>query len=102
MLLGPGVDEAAARQHGDGIARKLNGWWRRTVEREHGLVSFLEIEFETHFLKFLMPTVRGDVTGSKKRYAGLIRTGDGAYDLVFQGTRDRAHRLDAACTPVSA
>ena len=85
VLLGPGVDEAAARERGDGIARKLNEWWRRTVEQEHGLISFLEVEFETHFLKFLMPTVRGDVTGSKKRYAGLVRTGDGGHDMVFKG-----------------
>ena len=32
-----------------------------------------------------MPTVRGDVTGSKKRYAGMVRAGDGGHDLVFKG-----------------
>ena len=85
VLLGPGVDAAGARERGRSIAVMLNEWWRRTVEREHRLDSFLEIEFEIHFLKFLMPTVRGDVTGSKKRYAGLVRTGDGGHDLVFRG-----------------
>ena len=85
VLLGPGVDEAAARDRGRAIAGMLNDWWRGTVEREHRLESFLEIEFETHFLKFLMPTVRGDVTGSKKRYAGMVRAGDGGNDLVFKG-----------------
>ena len=85
VLLGPGVDEAAARKRGDAIARELNIWWRGTVEREHRLDSFLEVEFETHFLKFLMPTVRGDVTGSKKRYAGMVRSADGGHDLVFKG-----------------
>ena len=85
VLFGAGVDEAAARDRGGAIAAKLDDWWRRTVEGEHRVESFLEIEFETHFLKFLMPTVRGDVTGSKKRYAGLVRTGDGGYDLVFKG-----------------
>ena len=85
VLLGPGVDEAAARKRGNAMAVRLNDWWRRTVEREHRLESFLEIEFETHFLKFLMPTVRGDVTGSKKRYAGMVRTGDGGRDFVFKG-----------------
>ena len=84
VLLGPGVDEGAARGRGAEVAARLNAWWRRTVEREHRLESFLEIEFETLFLKFLMPTVRGDVTGSKKRYAGLVRTG-GGHDLVFKG-----------------
>ena len=85
VLLGADVDEMAARGRGAEIAARLNAWWRRTVEREHRLESFLEIEFETLFLKFLMPTVRGDVTGSKKRYAGLVRTRDGGQDLVFKG-----------------
>ena len=85
VLLGAGVDEAAARERGRAIAVRLNEWWRRTIEREHRLDSFLEIEFETHFLRFLMPTVRGDVTGSKKRYAGMVRAGDGGHDLVFKG-----------------
>jgi len=85
VLLGAGVGEAAARERGSAIAAKLNDWWRRTVAREHRLESFLEIEFETHFLKFLMPTVRGDVTGSKKRYAGMVRSGDGSHGLVFKG-----------------
>ena len=85
VLLGPGVDEGAARGRGAEIAARLNAWWRRTVEREHRLESFLEIEFETLFLKFLMPTVRGDVTGSKKRYAGLVRTGGDDRGLVFKG-----------------
>ena len=85
VLLGPGVDEAAARGRGSAIAARLNAWWRRTIEREHRLESFLEIEFETLFLRFLMPTVRGNVTGSKKRYAGLVRRAGGDCDLVFKG-----------------
>ena len=85
VLLDTGVDEAEARERGSAIAAHLNGWWRRTVEREHRLESFLEIEFETHFLKFLMPTVRGEATGSKKRYAGMVRSTDGGHDLVFKG-----------------
>ena len=85
VLLGAGVDEAAVRERGGAIAARLNAWWRRTIEREHRLESCLEIEFETHFLRFLMPTVRGDVTGSKKRYAGMVRAGDGGHALVFKG-----------------
>ena len=85
VLLGAGVGEAQARERGAAIAQTLNAWWRGTVEREHRLESFLEIEFETHFLKFLMPTVRGDVTGSKKRYAGMVRARDGGCGFVFKG-----------------
>ncbi len=32
-----------------------------------------------------MPTVRGSSTGSKKRYAGSIRTTSGEQELVFKG-----------------
>jgi DNA polymerase-2 len=54
---------------------------------EFNLVSDLEIEFETHFSKFLMPTIRGqDISkgqnniGTKKRYAGVVDD-----KLVFKG-----------------
>ena len=48
------------------------------------LESFLEVEYETHFERFLMTTVRGSEKGSKKRYAGLIRD-EGRQQLVFTG-----------------
>ena len=63
----------------------LNAWWRDGIRGEFGLPSFLEIEFETHFLRFLMPTIRGAETGSKKRYAGTVRNADGELEVVFKG-----------------
>ncbi len=66
---------------GNMLAKELNQWWQDRIRKEHGLTSYLEIEFETHFDKFLMPTIRGSETGSKKRYAGLTNTGK----LVFKG-----------------
>jgi DNA polymerase-2 len=51
---------------------------------ELGLESVLEIEFETHFERFFMPTVRGGDQGSKKRYAGLVAAG-GDTRVVFKG-----------------
>jgi DNA polymerase-2 len=69
---------------GAALAALLNRWWRDTVRAEFALDSFLEIEFETHFLRFLMPTVRGEQTGSKKRYAGLVRRGE-EMEVVFKG-----------------
>ncbi|NMS37420.1 DNA polymerase domain-containing protein, partial [Vibrio parahaemolyticus] len=51
---------------------------------EYNLTSMLEIEYETHYRRFLMPTIRGAETGSKKRYAGLI--GEGKQErIVFKG-----------------
>ena len=72
-------------QHcGRRLAEALNDWWREEIRRRFDLNSYLELEYETHFLRFLMPTVRGETTGSKKRYAGLVRAGAG-FEVVFKG-----------------
>jgi len=60
----------------------LNKWWREELERRYGIDSYLEIELETHFQRFLMPRIRGSEKGSKKRYAGLVA---GGHQLVFKG-----------------
>ncbi len=78
-------DEADIRALGAKLAETLNHWWRRHLAESFRLTSYLDIEFETHFLRFLMPTIRGAETGSKKRYAGLVRKADGELDLVFKG-----------------
>jgi DNA polymerase-2 len=62
----------------------LNRWWGEVVREEFGLRSVLELEFETHYKRFLMPTVRGSDKGSKKRYAGVVGGPDGER-LVFKG-----------------
>ncbi|MET0081908.1 MAG: DNA polymerase II [Sedimenticola sp.] len=85
VLLGPGYDETRAQQTGTELAQGLNLWWQETLAQEFRLESFLEIEFETHFIRFVMPTIRGTDTGSKKRYAGYIRNREGEFDLVFKG-----------------
>jgi DNA polymerase-2 len=62
----------------------LNEWWRNHLQQEYAIDSYLELEYETHFARFLMPTVRGSEKGSKKRYAGLV-SNDGQSHLVFKG-----------------
>jgi DNA polymerase-2 len=85
VLLGSGLEEAQCRTIGTHLAEGLNQWWTETIEREHRVPSYLEIEFETHYLKFIMPTIRGSEKGSKKRYAGLVRTDGNEHKLVFKG-----------------
>jgi len=85
VLLGADVDAESARTIGEDLARALNDYWRGRLATEHGLESFLEIQFETHYLRFLMPTIRGEHTGSKKRYAGLATRPDGRREVVFKG-----------------
>ena len=83
--LGSEFGEEPAVETGHRLAWKLNAWWKDRIRQEFRLESFLEVEFETHFIRFLMPTIRGAVTGSKKRYAGTVRKGAGEFSLVFKG-----------------
>ncbi|BDH47147.1 DNA polymerase [Salmonella enterica subsp. enterica serovar Choleraesuis] len=69
---------------GANLAAKVNAWWKQHLKETQGLESVLELEYETHFSRFLMPTIRGAEQGSKKRYAGLI-VRDGDERLVFKG-----------------
>lgn len=85
VLLDTAGDHRAAQQRGSELASMLNAWWRATIAREHRLESCLEVEFETCFSRFLMPTLRGSELGSKKRYAGLAVRADGSTELVFKG-----------------
>ncbi|MFT5560344.1 MAG: DNA polymerase-2 [Candidatus Azotimanducaceae bacterium] len=62
----------------------LNRWWRDHLTENYGVQSCLEVEYETHFEKFLMPRVRGSEKGSKKRYAGVVSE-NGEPQLVFKG-----------------
>lgn len=66
------------------LARELNQWWQKTLQEEFNIESALEIQYETHYLRFLMPTMRGSELGTKKRYAGLVEV-DGKRDMVFKG-----------------
>ncbi|ELY4221921.1 DNA polymerase II [Cronobacter sakazakii] len=75
-------DEAA--EIGQRLIAHVNAWWQRYLKESMGLESALELEYETHFSRFLMPTIRGAEMGSKKRYAGLIQEGD-HQRMVFKG-----------------
>jgi DNA polymerase-2 len=73
-----------ANQIGQSLALAINQKWQDNIKLEHQLPCELEIEFETHFSQFLMPTIRGSELGSKKRYAGLKTTNEGD-ELIFKG-----------------
>lgn len=67
------------------LVRDINAWWMRTLREEQDLESFLEIEFDTHYKKFFMPTIRGSDIGSKKRYAGLSIDASGKEAMIYRG-----------------
>jgi DNA polymerase-2 len=78
-----GQDEAANIGHA--LVKHVNDWWRAHVRDEYGLESALELQFEIHYKRFLMPTIRGAEEGSKKRYAGLVTRADGNDEMVYKG-----------------
>ncbi|UVL38642.1 DNA polymerase II [Pseudomonas sp. B21-040] len=78
-----GQEEAA--QIGFALVDHVNQWWREHVRAEYGLESALELQFETHYKRFLMPTIRGAEEGSKKRYSGLVTRADGSDEMVYKG-----------------
>ena len=61
-----------AQHVGQRLASALNKWWEKKLQKDYQIDSALEVEFETHYQDFFMPTIRGSEAGSKKRYAGLV------------------------------
>ncbi len=84
VLLGEGQSEEDCHEVGKKLQTHLNIWWAEHLQEEFKIESNLEIEFETHYLRFLMPTIRGAEKGSKKRYAGMINN-DGENKMIFKG-----------------
>ncbi|MFV0456261.1 MAG: DNA polymerase II [Pseudomonas sp.] len=85
VWLGKAHGDEAAADIGHMLAQRVNRWWSDHLLAEFGLPSALELQFETHFRRFLMPTIRGAEEGSKKRYAGLVTRADGSDGLHFRG-----------------
>ena len=85
VWLGRAHDEAQAASIGRALVQDINRRWREFIETKFGLRSALELQYENHYRRFLMPTLRGAEEGSKKRYAGLIQNANGADELVFKG-----------------
>ncbi|MGL1957409.1 MAG: DNA polymerase II [Colwellia sp.] len=84
-----GLDKSSleSQQLGSELAKFINNKWQQVLAEKFQITCHLEIEFETHFSQFLMPTIRGisavkeqKNVGTKKRYAGLVNN-----KLVFKG-----------------
>jgi DNA polymerase-2 len=79
----PSEGEAVAR--GRALAESLTRTLAREIAEELRVDSQLELRFESHYLRFLMPTMRAGDRGSKKRYAGAVRKADGSMGVVVRG-----------------
>ena len=93
VLLGSNVSADEAEQSGRQLEVDINWRWQESLRKDHELDCYLELEFETLYTRFLMPTIRGSETGSKKRYAGLKK--DLAWERTgFQRAGNSSLRLD--------
>jgi DNA polymerase II len=86
-----GPSENAAAVRGRALAETFTRTIGEELAREFRVESHLELRFESHYLRFLMPTIRGSDRGSKKRYAGTVRKA-GSIGLVVRGLE--AVRMD--------
>lgn len=78
------VTPEQAQQIGKQLVEQINQWWKTRLKQELQIDSCLELQFERHYHRFLMPTLRGTELGSKKRYAGLCHE-NGEDKLIFKG-----------------
>ena len=70
---------------GCALVAHVNAWFTHHLHSAYGLANAMELQYETHYRRFLMPTIRGSDEGSKKRYAGLTRAPDGSERMVYKG-----------------
>jgi DNA polymerase-2 len=73
-----------AEENGNRIAIDLNNYWSEKIQKEYNLKSYLEIEFEKYYRKFILTPARGSESGAKKRYAGLLSE-NGKENIEFVG-----------------
>jgi DNA polymerase II len=78
-------EQMPVKEAGAILAADLNRYLHDDLESRFDVESHLEIQFEKIFLRFFMPTVRGQEKGSKKRYAGLMHGEAGDHKLYFAG-----------------
>jgi len=77
-------DGNIASEKGRNIAEELNDYWQTRLSGEFHVFSYLEIEYEKFYRKFIITPTRGSEAGAKKRYAGLL-VNNGTEQLEFVG-----------------
>ncbi|MGH7788281.1 MAG: DNA polymerase II [Candidatus Binatia bacterium] len=78
-------DPAVALGRAEDLRVAIGAAVAAVVRQRFGCESHLELEFEKLYHRFLLPEVRSGKTGSKKRYAGLLRAADGSEHIEYVG-----------------
>ena len=73
-----------AKKIGNKIEKYIDDYYEKLVKKDYKRKSFLNLEFDKCFIRFLMPRIRGSEVGAKKRYAGLLIE-DGKEKIDFTG-----------------
>ncbi len=76
--------EAKAEQIGRKLEKEINEFYKKHIKKDYKRDSYLELEYEKLYTRFLMPKVRGKEEGAKKRYAGLLKK-NGKEELSIVG-----------------
>ncbi len=84
VALNKSVNNDTANTIGQKLIGIINSYWHLHLAKDYGIESYLEMEYETHFTRFFMPTVRGSDKGSKKRYAGVVNK-NSEDKIIFKG-----------------
>ena len=83
--LNEGLSDQECDDIGQELARDLTAYFREHLRDTLRIDSHLELQFEKHFRRFFMPTMRGSDVGTKKRYVGASWQKGGHLSLVFKG-----------------
>lgn len=67
------------------LAAALTEYWRKKLEEDFQVTSYLEVKYEKFYKKFLLPLARTGEGGAKKRYAGMRLDKNGKESLEFIG-----------------
>lgn len=78
------VQSADGETKGKKLAEELNKYWESTLKEKYHVESFLELEYEKFYEKFIITPARGSESGAKKRYVGLINK-NGNKEIEFVG-----------------
>jgi len=74
-----------AEKAGNEISNYINDFFEKWIPETYARKSFLDLEFEKTYSRFLIPYNRGSTEGAKKRYAGLLIKNGKEGDIDFTG-----------------
>ncbi|MCB1033387.1 MAG: DNA polymerase II [Acidobacteria bacterium] len=75
---------SAPLAEGRQLVERLNDDIRTRIRDHWHLDSRLNLQLERHYLRLLLPSLRGNAGGARKRYAGLVEK-DGGKQVIFVG-----------------